>query len=245
MRGEAVPRRASLLVPAFVLAVFGLVPAGSAAGSFQVKSTLDGKTVLPHRIHWDALPSLPAAQVLEVDFLIDGKLVWVAGSKAPYSFADDGGYLVTSWLAPGEHRFVVRAFSHSGVMATDTVVARVVPPPEVPAALAGTWERNVSDVSGAPKTGTNGNPTDTIVPPGTYRMTFGPEWIRDTFPCDDSPCTYNQSTGAGALLDDDWTPGAKTFYVQGQVTTHIPKDTARLAGWWCETWGRRPPTAGR
>jgi hypothetical protein len=34
-------------------------------------------------------------------------------------------------------------------------------------------------------------------------------------------------------------PGAKTFYVQGEVTTHIPKDTARLAGWWCETWG--PP----
>ena len=41
--------------------------------SFKVRSTLDGKTVLSHRIHWSGLPNMPAAKVQRVDFLIDGK----------------------------------------------------------------------------------------------------------------------------------------------------------------------------
>lgn len=39
-----------------------------------VTSTLDGHATLPLRIHWQAFASGPAADVSEVDFLIDGRL---------------------------------------------------------------------------------------------------------------------------------------------------------------------------
>src|SRR5258707_1744787 len=62
-----------------------------------VTSTLVGQSTLPHRIHWEAKPSVPAAQTHEVDFLIDGQLAWV-DNVAPFDFADHGNWLVTSFL---------------------------------------------------------------------------------------------------------------------------------------------------
>jgi hypothetical protein len=209
------------------------------ANPFNLASTLDGKTVLPHRIQWLALPALPAAKVRRVDFLIDGRLAWTE-RQPPYEYADNRGYLVTSFLTPGRHRFAVRAIPLTGRPATDTVTARVLPPPPVPAALAGTWQRRISDTSAAPAAGSAGNPTETLTPPGVYRITFDPRWIHDEFPCTDSPCSYVSSTGAGTEFDSDWDPGPTTFHVQGEVTFRIARDTDRLAGWWCETWG--PPS---
>jgi hypothetical protein len=203
---------------------------------FNLASTLDGKTVLPQRIRWRALPALPASQVKSVDFLIDGRLAWVEHAP-PYTYAEDGGYLVTSWLTPGKHSFTVRAIPFHGQAAGDAVVARVLPAPQVPAALSGTWQRNVSATAGAPAEGSAGNPTSTLTPPGTYKLTFDRRWIHDEFPCSDSPCTYDTTTGAGGEFDSDWNPGPSTFHVQGEVTFHMFKDTDRLAGWWCETWG--------
>ena len=106
--------------------------------SFTVTTTLDGKTFLPHRIHWYAYPSLPHAKVAGITFRIDGKLIWVE-RHAPYAFADDGNYLVTSFLTPGMHRFEVEAVGTDGAKARDTVTARVARAPLPPAALAGTW----------------------------------------------------------------------------------------------------------
>jgi hypothetical protein len=202
---------------------------------FNLASTLDGKRVLPHRIYWLALPSLPASKVSKVEFLIDGRLAW-AEHKPPYSYADDGGYLVTSFLKPGRHRFTVRVIPKTGQQETNTVTARVLPAPPVPVALAGTWERTITDTSGAPAGGTAGNPTDTLTPPGTYKLTFDRQWIHDQFPCTTSPCRY-VSSGAGTEFDSDWDPGTSTFYVQGEVTFRIFTDSDRLAGWWCETGG--------
>jgi hypothetical protein len=54
-----------------------------------VTSTLDGHTALPLRIHWQAIPSAPAADVSEVDFLIDGRLAWVE-HDTPYFYGSDG-----------------------------------------------------------------------------------------------------------------------------------------------------------
>ncbi len=100
----------SLPVPLLVAAsALTLAMASSAGGSpaqaeFTVKSTLDGMSVLPHRIVWLALPSLGRGKVARVDFLIDGGRVRWTERNPPYRYADDGGYLVTSWLTPGRHR---------------------------------------------------------------------------------------------------------------------------------------------
>jgi len=82
-------------------------------GKLSVTSTLDRHTTLPVRIHWQAFPSAPASGVSEVDFLIDGRLGWVE-HKTPYFYGDDGNWLVTSFLTPGEHSFTVRVHDPTG-----------------------------------------------------------------------------------------------------------------------------------
>jgi hypothetical protein len=137
--------------------------AGSEAQSFKVTSSLDGKTVLPLRIHWIGRPQVALSKVKELDFLIDGRLGWVEHG-APYVYADDGNWLVTSFLTPGKHTFVVRMLTTDGRESIDTVHARVVAAPAPPAPLAGTWERTVTadDVTKA----TSGQPP----PPGSWKI---------------------------------------------------------------------------
>jgi hypothetical protein len=134
---------ASVILMAFVVAVSSAAARGEAgdAQAFRVTSTLDGKKVLPHRIHWLGRPNLPASKVSEVRFLIDGKTRWIEHNP-PYTYGDDGNWLVTSWLSPGRHRFTVRARTKAGRMAKRTTIARVLPAPAPPAELAGTWKRS-------------------------------------------------------------------------------------------------------
>jgi hypothetical protein len=106
-----------------------------------VTSTLDGLTALPHRIHWQAFPR-PSAGVTQVDYLIDGKQLWVE-HNSPYFYGDDGNYLVTSFLTPGAHTFAVRAVYASGHVGTDTVTATVPAASRPPTALAGAWKKFV------------------------------------------------------------------------------------------------------
>src|SRR5215210_1853182 len=176
-----------VLLTASIVAALALLPASasSAAGSlaateFTVKSSLAGKSILPHRVQWNAFPSLGNTKIARVEFLVDGgRARWIE-RNAPYAYAD-AGWFVTSWLAPGRHRFQVRATAKDGRIATDTVVARVGAPPAPPAALAGTWKRTI-DTSSAPKPGSKGNPTSTFTPSGIYRLTFEKRWMRDQFP---------------------------------------------------------------
>jgi hypothetical protein len=128
----------------FIAAGVSQAPAArSQHASFTVRSTLDGKTTLPHRIHWLAFPSIPAAKVGEVDFLIDGKTSWVE-HHPPYSYGFDANYLVTSWLSPGVHHFTVRVIATDGRHANSaTTAARVLPASPPPADLAGSWKRSI------------------------------------------------------------------------------------------------------
>jgi hypothetical protein len=220
--------------------VLGAVATGIASSApkppFKVTSTLDGKSVLPHRIRWIASPRLPLTRVKEVDFLIDGgKPRWVEHNP-PYTFSDDegglhGGYLVTSWLTPGKHRFTVRAITTDRRTSSDTVVARVLPAPEPPAGLGGTWRRTIPDTSGAPAPGSKGNPSDTFTPPGTYTMVIEKRWIQVRFPgAFHRPQSDN--TGEGWILDSDYSAGPNSLSALGPVifdTSHEQAET----GWWC------------
>lgn len=120
-----------------------LAAAPTAKRALEVTSTLDGKRVLPLRIHWIAGPHIASSRVKEVDFLIDGRLGWVE-HRAPYVYGDDGNWLVTSFLKPGMHTFTVRAITFNDRKTSDTVKARVVAAPAPPAQLAGIWRRRVT-----------------------------------------------------------------------------------------------------
>jgi hypothetical protein len=166
--------RASLALLAVVAAAGAIVAAGAIAADqpLAIKSSIDGVKVLPQQSRWLARPNVAPAKVAEVDFLIDGRLRWVEHS-APYVYAgdDDGhhlGYLFTSWLTPGRHRFVTRVKTTSGDTADHAVSARVVAAPAPPASLAGTWTRTLTAEDAAksdPKYG-----ADFIPPTGVWRL---------------------------------------------------------------------------
>jgi hypothetical protein len=134
--------------------------------AIRVTSTLDGQATLPHRIHWIARPT---GATSEVDFLVDGRQLWVE-HNAPYVYGDDGNYLVTSFLTPGKHVFSVRAIGLGGQTATDSVTATVPVAPAPPEALTGTWK---SSQSGHP--------------PGDASLIVNSEgWYIGSFPVTDS-----------------------------------------------------------
>lgn len=128
-------------------------PAPASSTELAISSTLNGRTVLPHRIHWVATPSVPAADVSAVDYSVDGKQLWVEHNP-PYDYGGySGSYLVTSFLRPGVHRFTVKVVTVAGKTASHTVTAKVPAAPAPPAALAGTWKELLQGGAGSPPTG--------------------------------------------------------------------------------------------
>ena len=126
-------------------------------------STLDGLTTLPSRIHWVATPKPSSTIFKEVDFIIDGKVTWIE-MNPPYVFGGDDngtnlGYLVTTWLSPGAHRFTVQATTIAGASVTESLTAKVSAAPQPPAALRGTWARTVTQADLARAVPEHGPPT--------------------------------------------------------------------------------------
>ena len=195
---------------------------------FTIRSSLDGKTVLPHRIHWVARATAPVLYP-GVEFLIDGKLV-LANRLVPYTFADDGrdegsgtrkgGYLVTTWLAPGTHRFTVRGTAIVGgrrTSAEKTVAARVVAPTSPPAQLAGTWQRRLET---AVPPDPNRLYKSVTAQPGSYRIVIDERYLRLSGP---APRKH---------VKIDYVPGARTLTIRGPVWTGDPDEGAI-----CDPWG--------
>jgi len=193
-----------------------------------IRSSLDGKAVLPHRIRWVASASAPVL-FPGVEFLIDGKLLF-ANRLVPYTFGDDGrdedsgtrrtGYLVTTWLRPGTHRFTVRGkaiVAGGRTSAEKTVTARVVAPPSPPAPLAGTWTRRL-DTAAPPDP--NRLYRSVTAQPGTYRIAIDQRYLRVTGP---EPRRH---------VKIDYVAGPPTLTIRGPVWTGDPEEGAI-----CDPWG--------
>src|SRR5581483_1429956 len=183
-----------------------------------------GMHVLPRRVVWTVSITPTPPKQSWVSFLIDGKSLDQNYIHSSVTFPDKGGYLVTSWLSPGMHTFTARVHPAGGKPIDDTVRATVAKPVTVPAALAGTWEKSVPDTSNAPK----GSPT----PAGTYKLTFDPRWIQGRYPGKFVPHASDK-TGNGWIIDNDWTPGAKTFDAYGGVYWKRFGEKDAEGGSWC------------
>ncbi|HZS58552.1 MAG TPA: hypothetical protein VFA43_04735, partial [Gemmatimonadaceae bacterium] len=107
-----------------------------------------------------------------------------------------------------------------------------LPAPEVPSALAGSWQRTLSKPV-PPDSGASGFQPN---PAGTYTITFTKQFIQDHF-----PGTYDTSNTIcyGCILDDDYVPGPTTFRVWGGVQFQPEQSWAAEGGEWCNTDG--PP----
>jgi hypothetical protein len=136
-------------VPAALL-VFALAVTSSAASTLTpgVKSSLDGITVLPLRLHWTAATEVPPSSVREVDFLIDGTLRWVE-HKARYSYGGDDNGNDLGYFDHAVPSFRGASFHHASHrlerrLGHRTVTAKVNAAPAPPAALRGVWSRTVT-----------------------------------------------------------------------------------------------------
>ena len=243
-----------LLAIASVIAASSAFAAGSSRKPFTVSSTLDGKTVLPHRIHWLAFPKLPRSRVAEVDFLIDGRLSWVERNP-PYTYGDDRNWLVTSWLAPGRHRFTVRVKATNGATAQRTTIATVLPTPPAPAELTGAWQRTVTQEEAGPDTpaGTwvltvdntgwkirdplgTGNFVDVAYLPDGRLEASGGIWTRP----------HNDYEGNGWCIDTNvpvdyrWAVSADTLMLMLDGPDGCGDPTAKQHFIWAGAWTRRP-----
>jgi hypothetical protein len=197
-----------------LVVAFAGIASGTAAGAsraFTVRSTLTGRGVLPHRIHWFASPSLPPAKILEVDFLIDGKLSWVE-HHAPYSYGYNANYLVTSWLTPGSHRFTVRAVATNKHVATTTTTARTTPAAAPPGKLSGTWQRQITAKQASHQ------------PSGTWRLTVNAIGWRIVVP-----------PGPGANLIDVGYLAPGLLELRGGIWTKpAPSNNPTEGNGWCD-----------
>lgn len=171
----------SLVAVAVLIAAFGVSSASAldVAKPIRLTSSLDGKKVLPLRTRWLAYADVAPSKIKEVDFLIDGKLRWIEYYR-PYNYGSDDlhghfGFLITTWLTPGTHRFTARVILYAGRPVSHTVVARVLPAPTPPSELAGTWTRNVTAEDVQKATSGEGPP------PGAWQLVFDSvgAWVLD------------------------------------------------------------------
>jgi hypothetical protein len=215
-------RRSRALSIAFLAAAAASSSALAAhptTSTVSVTSTLDGAKVLPMRTRWIVHPRILEAQIAEVDFLVDGTLRW-REQNAPYVYGGDhngadDGFLITTWLTPGEHQFTARVTTLKGAKTEDTVTARVLPAPQPPTALAGAWTRVVTaqDAQKAP-------PQYGGAPPvGRWRLVFDRIGAWELTP---SP------PGIGILDEYDAEPGVLHVYAPIQMTA--PTSTPGQAG---------------
>jgi hypothetical protein len=113
-------------------------------------------------------------------------------------------------------------------------VAAAAAPPH---ALAGTWRRTI-DTTNAPKPGSAANPTGTVVPNGSYTLTFERRWARDKFP-GSWQLPQSNRTGTGLVFLDDYTADATRIHLVGEVIFHPYSDNLAEGGSWCHNSG--PP----
>ena len=238
---------AGLALTAF-LGLFATIGAATST-PFKVSSTLDGKTVLPHRIHWLGYPSLAHADVVKVEFLIDGKLAWVEHS-APYVYGSDDngrneGYLVTSWLTPGQAS-IRRPRNRKGWNHCNRHSRRSRPPGSRTASSAlgnlGADDRWRRGAEARLRRQPNQHTRRVWTLAHQLRKALGTRLRPGKFVYPKS-----NSTGIGFVFLDDYTATATRINVAGEVIFHKSSDKLAEGGWWCypERTGRRLQLVGQ
>ena len=105
----------------------------------------------------------------------------------------------------------------------------MLPAPAPPAALTGSWRRDVD-------TSSLKNPPGIYNPSGTYRLTFDKRWMRALFPgrfvagTGPNASTHN---GHGWIIDAFGTYAASTITVAGAVNYQLLLDSHQQGGFWC------------
>jgi hypothetical protein len=130
---RATPR---LLAPALLLVALGgacdsktASETASSTSEVEISSSLERMETLPAHVRWLA-SATPEEEVREVEFLVDGRRLWI-DEEPPYSYGADGAYLGTTrfYGEPGTSlHFTVRARLDDGRTRKEFVLAEVPRP---------------------------------------------------------------------------------------------------------------------
>jgi hypothetical protein len=111
--------------------------------AFSVQSSITDGQTLSGAVKWMA--TIPGTQnATSVEFLVDDQVKW-REKNAPYYFDDDHGVLPPWLLGEGPHRLAVRATASDGRTATATAAVKVAATSPDNSAVAGTYDRMVTD----------------------------------------------------------------------------------------------------
>jgi hypothetical protein len=136
---------------------------------------------------------VPAADVVSVRFLIDGKVRHVE-REAPYLFAGQGNMLLPGSLPAGSHTLAVDAGLVDGRRVTAASTA-VVPPTasRVPRAVVGRWTRTVKPAEVHRTAGFRDPSFGDALPVGPWTLRIGADGVaRYTDPTDAHDVTVGQ-----------------------------------------------------
>jgi hypothetical protein len=120
----------------------------TSASPVAVTSSITSGQRLSAAVDWRATPTTGSLDpVQDVQFLIDGKVVWTERNP-PYAF--DDGQLLPPWLlGNGPHELAVHVTTVSGHQATATAQVTVAADTSHDAAIAGTYQRQVTTADAA------------------------------------------------------------------------------------------------
>jgi hypothetical protein len=112
--------------------------------ALRALSSISDGAVLSDPVRWTATAAgVPATQVGQVDFLIDGRVRWIE-HHPPYVFNGDGDELFPWLLGPGGHRLAVRIVTRTGATGSTVSSVTVSIPAPIPVQLLGTFSRTVT-----------------------------------------------------------------------------------------------------
>jgi hypothetical protein len=124
-------------------------PPSTSSSPVAVTSSITSGQRLTAALAWTATPTTTAADpVQDVRFLVDGKVLWTE-RNSPYVFDDDGELLAPWLLGNGPHELAVVLTTLGGKHATATASVTVAVDTSANAALAGTYQRQVTTADGA------------------------------------------------------------------------------------------------
>ena len=150
----------------------------SSASDAQVRSSIREGAELTQPIPWKAtVDGVGPGEVLEVRFLIDGKLAHVE-RETPYEFAGAGNVLLPGTLGPGSHTFAVNAELLDGPRLTTASTATVSNQAEgVPAEVLGSWTRTVTPAEVKRTQDFRVAASGDALPTGTWKLKIGDDGV--------------------------------------------------------------------
>ena len=154
------------------------MPAHPTPDPARISSSIPDGATLSDPVRWEARAAgVPAADIVSVRFLIDGKVRHVE-QLAPYLFAGRGNLLLPGSLRAGSHTVAVDARLVDGRrLTTASTVVVSTAAYRVPRAVVGRWTRRVKPADVRRTAGFRAPSSGVPLPAGVWKLSIGADGV--------------------------------------------------------------------